>query len=269
MTGREEAPRGLLRQTLDEALEKAGAVLRRHFGRTQVAYKGRANLVTAADHESQRAVLASLKKRVPAHDFQAEEKGEKRTGSDYLWIIDPLDGTTNYAHSYPAFCVSVGLLHRGRPLLGGIYDPSRDECFLAEEGRGSRLNGRRIRVSRTSRLHASLLVTGFPYDRAERSRFYVEFYRRFMVRTHDVRRSGSAALDLAWIAAGRADGFWEFNLSPWDVAAGRLLVTEAGGRVTDFSGKAWAGPESYGRQTLATNGRVHAEMLKILKGAMP
>jgi len=240
-------------------------VLRRHFGRVSPRLKGRANLLTRADLESQRVILEIIRKGCPGHDYRAEEKGARDTGSDFLWLIDPLDGTTNYAHGYPACCVSIGLLHRGKPLLGGIYDPLREECFTAEAGRGSRLNGRPIRVSSARTLTNSLLITGFPYDRARRARFYLEFYRSFMVRSRDVRRSGSASLDMAWVAAGRADGFWEFKLKAWDVAAGLLLVQEAGGRVSDFSGRPWGKPETFGRQTLATNGRIHREMLRVLR----
>ncbi|MBI5631197.1 MAG: inositol monophosphatase [Elusimicrobia bacterium] len=254
-----------LRKILLEALEKSGEVLRRRFGKVSVRYKGRANLVTQADLESQRAILSVLRRRVPRHDFIAEEKKRRSSGSDFLWIIDPLDGTTNYAHGYPAACVSIGLLRLGEPVLGGVYDPFRRECFTAERGVGAALNGKPLRVSAAKSLKESLLVTGFPYDRAKHSKFYIEFYRSFMVRCHDVRRSGSAALDMAWIAAGRADGFWEFNLSPWDVCAGLLLVREAGGRVTDFSGQEWRQPDNFGRQTLATNGLVHEEMLRLLR----
>lgn len=254
-----------LRSALHEALDKAGRVMRKRFGKVTMRYKGRANIVTAADLESQEAVLSVIRRRFPGHDFRAEEDAVKDTGSDFVWIIDPLDGTTNYAHGYPVSCVSIGLLHRRRPLVGGVYDPFRDELFAAEAGRGARLNGRKMSVSRIAGLESSLLITGFAYDRAERSRYYVEFYRKFMTLCHDVRRSGCAALDLAWIAAGRADGFWEFNLSPWDVAAGMLLVAEAGGKVTNFSGTPWTRYNEFGKETLATNGRVHGTMLAILK----
>lgn len=252
------------RSALHEALEKAGRVMRRRFGKVAARYKGRANIVTQADLESQEAILGVIRRRFPGHDYRAEEDAVKDAGSDFVWSIDPLDGTTNYAHGYPVCCASVALLHKGRPLVAGVYDPFRDELFAAERGRGARLNGRKISVSRARSLSESLLVTGFAYDRAERSRYYIEFYRRFMTLCHDVRRSGSAALDLAWIAAGRADGFWEFNLSPWDVAAGLLLVSEAGGTVTDFSGKPWKRYNDFGRETLATNGRLHAPMLRTL-----
>ncbi len=251
---------------LGRALDGAGRILLRHFGRVSVRYKGRADLLTQADLQSQAFIVGLLENRFPLHGIVAEEKHRRREDADYLWVIDPLDGTTNYAHGYPAACVSIALLFRGRPILAGVHDPFRDERFTAERGRGARLNGRPMRVSRALRLSESLLLTGFAYDRAERSRFYVEFYRRFMVKSHDVRRSGSASLDMAWIASGRADGYWEFSLNPWDVSAGSLLVEEAGGRVSDFSGQSWGIDwPRFGRETLATNGRIHREMLKILK----
>lgn len=257
--------RRALRATLFEALRSAGEIQLRHFGKAAVRYKGRANLVTQADLASERSILDLLLKRFPDHDYCTEESPPKRSGSSYTWIIDPLDGTTNYAHGYPMFCVSVGLLFRDRPLLGGVFDPFRRELFWAEDGRGARLNGRPIHVSGTRSLRRSLLVTGFPYDRSRRSRFYMEFYRTFMRLSHDVRRSGSAALDLAWVAAGRADAFWEFRLNPWDVAAGWLLVREAGGRVTDFTGRDWASPLELGIRTLATNGLIHEQMIRALR----
>ncbi|MDD5630282.1 MAG: inositol monophosphatase family protein [Elusimicrobia bacterium] len=253
-----------LRRVLEEALDRAARVLRRRFGSVSIRYKGPANLLTQADLESQEAVLDLIRRRLPGHDYRAEEKACRDTGSDYVWVIDPLDGTTNFAHGYPVACVSIALLRRGRPILAGVHDPFRGERFLAEAGGGTRLNGRPVRVSSVGSLARSLLITGFPYDRAERPGFYTAFYSSFMVRCHDVRRSGSAALDMAWVAAGRADGFWEFNLAPWDVAAGLLLVSEAGGKVSDFRGRPWGSLSSFGRQTLASNGRVHGAMLKVL-----
>jgi myo-inositol-1(or 4)-monophosphatase len=251
--------------TLKKALSRAGGVLRRHFGKVTYRQKRRADLVTVADLESQRAILAAIRYAHPEDDYRAEEDEVKRTGAEYSWLIDPLDGTTNYAHSYPASCASIGVLRRGKPALAGVYDPSRDELFLAEKGRGATLNGERLSVTRTRKVADSLLITGFAYDRAERADFYLARFKTFLTRSHDVRRSGSAALDLAWLAAGRADGFWEFHLNPWDVCAGWLLVTEAGGKVTDFAGRPWRDPETLGAQTLATNGRVHAEMLALLR----
>jgi len=253
------------RQTLVEALRRAGRVLKRRFGHVSYRQKRRADLVTAADLESQKEILAVIRRAFPEDDYRAEEDAVRSTGSPYLWLIDPLDGTTNYAHGYPASCVSIGVLRDGRPVLGGVYDPSRDELFLAEKGRGTTLNGKKIHVSKTRDVSASLLITGFAYDRAERADFYLARFKSFLTLCHDVRRSGSAALDMAWVAAGRADGFWEYGLSPWDVAAGWLLTAEAGGKVTDFAGRPWTDPSRLGVQTLATNGLVHAEMLRILR----
>ena len=250
-----------------EALEAAGRIMLRRFRRTGYVLKGRANLVTAADLESQRTIRSLLARRFPRHGFIAEEKG-KRHRAEYTWIVDPLDGTTNYAHGYPVACVSIGLLRGEEAVLGGVHDPFRGETFAAERGRGARLNGRPMRVTKVAALEESLLVTGFPYDRAERADYYVRFYSRFMKRAHDIRRSGSAALDQAWVAAGRLDGFWEFKLAPWDVAAGKLLVEEAGGKVTDFKGRPWSRLEDYGRQTLATNGLLHPAMLRILRAGV-
>jgi myo-inositol-1(or 4)-monophosphatase len=256
--------RAELRRVLKEALDRASRVLRRRFGSVSIRYKGPVNLLTQADLESQEAILDLIRRRLPSHDYRAEEKACRDTGSEYVWVIDPLDGTTNFAHGYPVSCVSIALLRRGRPILAGVHDPFRDERFLAEAGRGTRLNGKPVRVSAVRSLSRSLLITGFPYDRNKRPGFYTGLYRDFLVRCHDIRRSGSAALDMAWIAAGRADGFWEFHLSPWDVAAGLLLVREAGGKVSDFRGRPWDGIAAFGRQTLASNGRVHAAMLKVL-----
>ena len=246
------------------ALSRAGKVLRGNFGKVAYKQKRRADLVTAADLESQRVILAAIRRAHPQDDYLAEEDAVKATGAEHSWLIAPLDGTTNYAHGYPASCVSIGVLRRGRPVLAGVYDPSRDELFLAEKGRGATLNGKRLSVTRTRRVADSLLITGFAYDRAERADFYLARFKGFLTRCHDVRRSGSAALDMAWIAAGRADGFWEYGLSPWDVCAGWLLVAEAGGKVSDFSGRPWVDPKTLGARTLATNGRVHREMLKII-----
>lgn len=255
----------LFRKTLNEALDGATQVLKKRFLRVSIQYKGRANLVTEADFESQKKILSIFKRHVPLHDYQAEENGIREAGSPFQWVVDPLDGTTNYAHGFPVSCVSIALLFHGKPLLAGIADPFRNERFIAEKGRGAFLNGKRIYVSRVKSLSESLLITGFPYDRHKRSHFYVDLFRRFLLASHDVRRLGSAALDLAWIACGRADGFWEFHLKPWDVSAGLLLVEEAGGRVTDFQGRIWKNTNSFGPETLATNGLIHREMTAFLK----
>jgi len=253
------------KKTLLKALQTGGKILRSSLGRTRYRYKSPMNLVTRADHSSEEAVCTILRRRFPDHSILAEESGESGKGSPYTWVVDPLDGTTNFAHGFPVACISIGLVHYSTPVLGGVYDPFRDELFWAEKGKGSYLNGKKIHVSKTQRLDESLLLTGFPYDRTRRSGFYVNFYRQFMERCHDVRRSGAAALDLCWAACGRVDGFWEFKLRPWDVAAGKLIVEEAGGRVSDFSDREWKALSAFGGETLATNGRIHSEMLKILR----
>ena len=249
------------------AIRAAGRVLSRRFGKVGYRQKRRADLLTVADLESQRLILGRVRRAFPDDDWIAEEKERRDSGAEYTWIVDPLDGTTNFAHGYPASCVSIGVLRRGRPVLAGVYDPFRDELFFAEKGRGTRLNGRPVRVTRTPRVSRSLLITGFAYDRAERADFYLARFKAFMRRCHDIRRSGTAALDMAWVAAGRADGFWEFELSPWDVAAGWLLVEEAGGKVTGFDGRPWSSIAEMGKRTLASNGRVHAGMMKVLREA--
>jgi len=250
---------------LKSALLAAGKVLTKHFGKVGYKQKRRADLLTIADLESQKTVLDAIRKSFPEDDYKAEEDEVKLTGAEYLWIIDPLDGTTNYAHGYPVACTSIGVLKKGAPRLGGVYDPFRKELFLARRDKGAFLNGKRLRTSTTPLMTDSLLITGFAYDRAERADYYLARFKAFMKNCHDVRRSGSAALDMAWIAAGRADGFWEYELNPWDVAAGSLLIEEAGGKVTDFNGNKWKDWRSMGKRTLASNGRIHASMLNVLR----
>lgn len=250
---------------LKTVLLRAGRILTRHFGKVGYKQKRRADLLTIADLESQKAILDAIRREFPGDDYKAEENEERLTGADYLWIIDPLDGTTNYAHGYPVACTSVGVLKRGTPMLGGIYDPFRRELYLARKDRGAFLNGKRLRTSTTPLIKDSLLITGFAYDRAERADYYLARFKTFILKCHDIRRSGSAALDLAWIAAGRADGFWEYELNPWDVAAGLLLIQEAGGKVTDFNGESWTDWRLMGKRTLASNGLIHESMLNTLR----
>ena len=237
---------------------EAGALLMGHFRRrVKIEYKGSADLVTVADRESEALILSRIREHFPSHDVMGEEGTRIETGSDYKWYVDPLDGTTNFAHGYPVFCVSLGVEFRGQRIAGVIYDPTRDEMFSASKGSGARLNGEPIHVSATPKLAESLIATGFPsHKRHKNPNIY--FYHHLTLRSHGVRQAGSAALDLCNVAAGRYEGFWEFNLNPWDTAAGVLIAEEAGGRVTDFSG----GPfQIDSRETLASNGLLHDELL--------
>lgn len=250
---------------LKKAALAGGAVLKAKFGKVGYRLKGRANLLTEADLASQAKVIALIKAAFPEDGFMAEESAAVETPNRRLWIIDPLDGTTNYAHGFPAAAVSIGFARNGEVEAGGVYDPFREELFLARKGRGATLNGRRLRVSGVPSVDKALLVTGFPYDRAEKAAFYCGFFEEFMRLSHDVRRMGVASLDLCWVAAGRNDGYWEFGLKPWDVAAGKVIVEEAGGKVTDFSGRPWVTGPALGSETLAANPRLHAAMLRLIR----
>jgi len=250
---------------LKTALAAGGKILSAKFRRVTYKLKGRADLITEADLASQAAVIRVINAAFPDDGIMAEESPLRETPNGRLWIIDPLDGTTNYAHGFPAAAVSIAFSVRGIIKAGGVYDPFRKELFLAHKGGGAWLNGKRLTVSKTAALSGALLVTGFAYDRAERAEFYCRFLMAFMKISHDVRRMGAASLDLCWLAAGRTDGYWEFNLKPWDVAAGKIIAEEAGGKVTDFKGLAWKGTAAIGRETLASNGRIHSAMLKIIR----
>jgi myo-inositol-1(or 4)-monophosphatase len=213
------------------------------------------------DHRAEAAVIEILGKEFPAHGILTEEsKGREGSGA-YRWILDPLDGTTNYAHGYPFFCVSLALEKDGQIIWGIIYDPLREELFAAEAGRGATVNGRALKVSATRHIHQSFLCTGFPYDMRESPEDNLRYFSRFAKIAQAIRRDGSAALDLCYVAMGRFDGFWEMKLNPWDVAAGGLIVTEAGGSVTGFSGDPFT---IHGKEILATNGLIHEEMLTVL-----
>jgi myo-inositol-1(or 4)-monophosphatase len=237
---------------------EAGALLMEHFRQhVKIEYKGEADLVTIADRKSETLIRQRLREHWPSHDILGEEGGLQDTGSDYRWYVDPLDGTTNFAHGFPVFCVSMALEYRGRRIAGVIYDPTRDELFAAEQGSGAYLNDERIRVSQTTNLAECLLATGFPSHKRHKNP-NIFFYHQITLRTHGVRRAGSAALDLCCVASGRFDGFWEFNLNPWDTAAGVLMVEEAGGRITDFGGSPF---ELNSRETVASNGLVHEALL--------
>lgn len=252
-------------EILKKAALAGGAVLAAKFGKVTYKLKGRANLLTEADLASQKKVIGIISEAFPADGFMAEESPARETPNRRLWIIDPLDGTTNYAHGFPVAAVSIGFSEKGEIKAAGVYDPFRRELFLALKGGGAFLNGKPLAVSKTPVISKALLVTGFGYDRAEKAEFYCGFFSEFMKLSHDVRRMGSASLDLCWLAAGRTDGYWEFGLKPWDVAAGKLIVEEAGGRVADFSGRPWAVGPAMGSETLATNGLLHAAMLRLIK----
>ena len=248
----------------------AGSMLAERLGRVlQVSNKGEIDLVTEVDVASERLIIDRIKSHYPRHAILAEESGasegvdsSRASGeqSEWKWIIDPLDGTTNYAHGYPCFCVSIAAEHKGKLVLGVIYDPMRDEMFSVERGQGAALNGRRIRVSQTSDLNRAMLCTGFPYDVRERGEF-ARHFTNFIMNAQAVRRDGSAALDLAAVACGRFDGFWEEGLRPWDVAAGVLMIEEAGGRVSRYDGAPF---DIYAPPILTSNGQVHAAMMRVL-----
>ena len=245
---------------------EAGQVLADKFGRAlQISNKGDIDLVTEADLAAERLIVERIRSYHPRHAILTEESGDvKEAGgpqAEYKWIIDPLDGTTNYAHGYPTFCVSVALEHEGRVVVGAVYDPTRDEMFAAERGAGATLNGRRLRVSETDELNRALVCTGFPYDVRERGDF-ARHFRAFIMQAQSVRRDGAAALDHAYVAAGRFEVFYEEGLRPWDVAAGVLLVEEAGGRVTHYDGSAFS---IYASHIAASNGLVHQATLRVLQ----
>ncbi|HVU46828.1 MAG TPA: inositol monophosphatase family protein [Terracidiphilus sp.] len=252
-----------------EIAREGGARLREFLAAgVETEYKGDVDLVTVADRTVEKLIRTRLGEAFPEHGIYGEEGTRERLEAEYRWYVDPLDGTTNFAHGFPQFCVSMGLEHRpagtkpdedGTLVAAVVYDPTRDELFTAERGRGAWLNGRRIHVSRTPVLAESLIATGFP-SRKRHSNPNVHFYHEFTLRSHGVRRAGSAALDLAYVACGRMEAFWEFNLNPWDTAAGILLVEEAGGTVTDFAGQRYKLESS---EILASNGLIGRELVRM------
>jgi myo-inositol-1(or 4)-monophosphatase len=244
------------------AARDAGALLRDRLGtRIDISHKGSINLVTDVDLASEKLIREAISTSHPRHEILAEEGGLTESNSEYRWIVDPLDGTTNYAHGYPVFCVSIALEHKGEVMLGVVYDPMREELFTAERGGGAALNNRPIRVSKIDSLSESILSTGFPYDIKTSKLTNLEHWANFAMNAQALRRDGSAALDLCYVACGRYDGFWELNLSPWDTAAGALIVAEAGGRVTDFNGGTFS---NYRPEVVASNGLIHDRMIEVL-----
>lgn len=241
-----------------EIAHEAGALLRNYFERrVQFELKGDFDLVTEADRASEKLVIERLKAQFPGHGILAEEGGGHASDSEYRWYVDPLDGTTNFAHSYPVYNVTMALERAGQLIAGVIFDPNRDELFACERGSGSFLNGRRIHVSKAASLDESLFSTGFP-SRRRHLDVNIHFYHQLAMASHGVRRCGSAAIDLAYVASGRLDGFWEFGLSPWDMAAGQLLVEEAGGQCTDMKGGAHHLTSPH---IQVNNGLIHKELL--------
>ncbi len=237
---------------------EAGRLLMTFFERRiGFEYKGDVDLVTEADRASEKLIVERIHYAYPEHDIVGEEGTRKTGGSEFKWYVDPLDGTTNFAHGFPVFCVSLGVVRSDELHAAVLYDPSRDELFAAEKGKGATLNGRPIQVSKTKTLSESLLATGFPSHKRHKNP-NIHFYHQLTLRSHGIRRAGSAALDLANVASGRYDGFWEFNLNPWDTSAGVLLVKEAGGTVTRFDGSPW---QLKSDETLASNGILHQELM--------
>ncbi len=251
-----------------EAAKEAGKFLSHSLGKIKSIERKEGqerNLVTNVDKQAEKMIVQKIHRHFPAHNILAEEGTKGNEQSEYCWIIDPLDGTTNFTHGLPIFCVSIGLQKNGETICGVVYDPNRDELFSAEKNAGAFQNGKKISVSSTDTLIRSLLVTGFPYNITENPDNCIEHFVNFLMQGQAVRRLGSAALDLCYVANGRFDGFWEVFLNPWDMAAGALLVEEAGGTVTHFNG---AQHSIFGKNILASNGKVHQQMMSVLKKGM-
>jgi myo-inositol-1(or 4)-monophosphatase len=246
---------------IEQIAREAGSLLMKHFGKVDIEYKGEVDVVTIADRESEKLIVERISSRWPQHDIVGEEGTRHTHGGDYRWYIDPLDGTTNFAHNYPVFCVSIALEYRDELIAGVVYDPTRDECFAAEKGSGARMNGTPIYVSKVSDFAQSLVATGFPSQKRHKNP-NIHFYHHITLKTHGVRRAGSAAMDLAYTACGRYDAYWEFNLNPWDTAAGVVLVREAGGNVTDVDGAPF---DIASKEVVASNGRLHPVFMKELQ----
>ncbi|MCX8118194.1 MAG: inositol monophosphatase [Desulfobacterota bacterium] len=247
-----------------QAAREAGKIQMDHFGRPQsITYKGEFDPVTEVDRLCDLTIQRTIRQQFPEHEILTEESPFQGRGGPWRWIIDPLDGTTNYARGFPFFSISIALEREGEVILGVVYIPILDELFVALKGGGAYLNERRIRVSQTGRLRRSFIATGFPYDVQERPDDYLPYFRQFIRQTLAIRRPGSAAIDLCYVAAGRFDGFWEFKLKPWDIAAGSLMIREAGGKVTDPEDKPF---DIYSAGLLiATNGLIHEEMLQSIQ----
>jgi len=250
-------------ETAQRAARRAGSLLTQNISSERdIFYKGKVNLVTNFDKRSQDIIHRSLLSVFPEHDIIAEEGLKENRGSEFKWIVDPIDGTTNYAHKFPVFGISIALTQKNKILVGLVFDPMRNEMFTAKRGKGAFLNHKKIKVSLVSDLDKSLLATGFPYDIRESPLNNLDHFSNFAVRCQAIRRCGSAALDLCYVACGRVDGFWELKLSPWDTAAGALIVEEAGGCISDFHNNVFSPSKN---QVLASNGKIHEQMIEVLK----
>jgi myo-inositol-1(or 4)-monophosphatase len=252
--------------TAVKAARKAGAIIVRgsnDLDRLTIHRKRQNDFVSEVDHAAEAAIIQILKEAYPTHGFHAEESGKDRAKSEFVWCIDPLDGTTNFLHGFPQYCVSIALLHNGAPEQAVIFDPNRNELFTATKGVGAYLNERRIRVSKQEQFREALVGTGFPFREMDNLDLYTGQFKRIVAGTAGVRRAGAAALDLAWVACGRMDAFWEIGLSAWDMAAGALLIREAGGLVGDLEGE-----DTYleSGRIVAANAKLFAPMLKALRG---
>ena len=245
-------------------IEKAGIIVKNNYNKlNKISYKqGAFNLVTNIDKEVEKYIVTQIKNTFPEHSIIAEESGLHKKISAYQWFIDPIDGTTNFAHNYPCFCISIALAHNEVIQLGLVKNPVTDDSYTVIKNKGAKLNDKPIKVSKITRLKDSLLATGFPYDKLSSKKNNLKNFGKLTLMTHGVRRDGSAALDLCYVASGKIDGFWELKLSPWDVAAGTLIVEEAGGKITGFHGNKY---DIYKKEIVATNGLIHKELLKNLK----
>lgn len=251
--------------TLIQAIQAGGNIVETRFQQSfQVAHKeGINNLVTEVDTAAEAAIIQIIRAQFPHHTILSEEAGLLEQHSDYVWLVDPIDGTVNFAHGIPLCCVSIALAHQGKLQIAAVFNPMMRELFFAEKGKGAFLNETPIKVSTKSDFSRACLVTGFPYHTPEGKEHPIKAFERAILKGLPVRRLGSAALDLCWTAAGRFDGFWEANLSPWDIAAGYLILREAGGRITDFNGKEGS---YFDRETLATNGQIHEALATLVLG---
>jgi len=249
-------------EVAEKTAREAGVVLLENLGKVKkIEFKAKNSLVTEVDKLSEEIIINNIKKSFPSHDIFAEESGRHSENSDYLWLIDPIDGTTNYAHAYPFFSISIALEVKGEVEIGLVYDPVKDEMFTAEAGKGAYLNGELIKVSKSDSIEHSHVCTGFMHEIEWMVEANIKHFGKFIRRARAVRRDGSAALDVCYVACGRFDGFWELGLNPWDTAAAVLILKEAGGQVTTFSGDEYS---IYIKEILASNSIIHGQMMEIL-----